>query len=1453
MVIWLGIYIDISKLIGLFNSWLNASAGWISSRLIWIAVGSVAAILIFWKVREPDGLFIRLYFLAFRIAKIGGTFYRYLITGFVPSLIRLVIISVIVTLFVIVLEISIGGFLGSEGLNEITAEASSNNTTGQGLLQANTFIPNVNLSFYKGAILVLIPNETSIASNSFGNILYEIPLPLRVSVLFLENLFSQWAIILILWLFWEFYIIMRLRRNKIVIENFKDHRSDKDNAVVKGLSELLAAHLSDISKLYSEINEMTSIQTTSGAVEPLSTTTLNAGDLGDVVKNPLTIESKINFGLFEIPIGFLLSLLNRIFQGPKIIGCMQCILNADEKEEIVISAQMLGGTQYYSWRVSRELPDLYLSNKIISISKDNDKKDLPKQIAKSESKLSQKNENINREINSSLLDRLYDDMVREIAYRIFTDIQFNISGRDLIRWKATRKFSEGLRAYRDHLRVPRDRRIKLFESESRFIEALIEDDKLHLAYYNLGVVYTMLKRPESAEKAFMMFIERNTNPSSNEAGYYARAMSLFEINKREEETLKEILENLGYIMSLEDMEYFNYKHIIKFCLNNTKAIELLKTLQWNEKELSNEDEASLLRNALHEDKFCEIINLYKATCDETDNIYHLKGIESIWAEVLNSFIDSWLLSVPAPSGISRDDFNGFNIRINKKCLQTIKIYMQTRGEAIILTDRISDRYEEVIKICNHLIELKPNYDLLAKVYNLKGSSQKFKNIDEADESYKMAASNSLRAMIEAKWSGLKLDDTEEITAACLSDLASVRIGSDSVYIGPYLARIKKRDASVNLLLSKAKTISKNKFNTYMALARFYEAQLDFDKSINELERALILSPTSIDCILYLAWINAKEFEIYMIDSISHPSYSGTKEAALNLCERALDLFPYPCYETNFNKEDEIARINKNLRRLEDIYKRLDEKEKGQYIKRLSKRMKHLRYLENKKNEGLEAIAALKKDLEKFEIGKDIEWKDRENSWQYAQTLLCLHDLCIGYYPEEINKLKDKYKSIIKELETALLHLERSGNEREYADTVLLLSMIYYKSENKNIEKIIEYYKKSKEKLGTKYLDKIAHNAIDSKLGLHQKELSLHKSLQSAERGVHVDPFNLRAWNSLGVILDEMKYFDDAKRSFEHGYSLFPDNAVVCYNLGVIYFNHAQDSRHYLKMEELLKDSIEFFNRSTDLFESNRPDLKYQCHYFIGYANLQLKNYENAIANFFIAKNLMNIDNLKYENLIIHLRLAETFLKSRAYDKCEEMCFDILKNFKKIKYSPNKKIITSLDIEISLVELKAWTRIILALSYLERESWPDEALKIASSVEKSILLNKTSSKDEKLTREERKEYFSICRDIKGYAFCKKGHYQEAISELKLSIRVKARPSSYLHLALTNECMLKIAKDQAYEQDLIDDIRGYCRRADELDVLREYSEPRKELLQRLEAKSNSRVKGDNSKMDISVAIK
>jgi tetratricopeptide (TPR) repeat protein len=257
-------------------------------------------------------------------------------------------------------------------------------------------------------------------------------------------------------------------RRRLVVEQFTNYAEDQLKADVQGLATLLVVRLGKLHELYRTVDEQRAIRTSVLESQAIDAT-IQVEDVSAFLRDAVSASSEMSFGPLKIPVGILMSLFGRLVQGPRLIGSVH-----RNKEAFILTAQIVGGTYLFKWRV----------------------------------------ESLTAEQNAGELV----EMAEELAYHIFTDIELQGS----VRWQATLAFCEGLRAYRDCLRTPKDRVVNLQKAEKHFIKTLTEDTEYDSAYYNLGVVYTELEREEAAERAFDKAIAQN--PNSWEA-YYALALS----------------------------------------------------------------------------------------------------------------------------------------------------------------------------------------------------------------------------------------------------------------------------------------------------------------------------------------------------------------------------------------------------------------------------------------------------------------------------------------------------------------------------------------------------------------------------------------------------------------------------------------------------------------------------------------------------------------------------------------------------------------------------------------------------------------------------------------------------------------------------------------------------------------------------------------------------------------
>ena len=296
------------------------------------------------------------------------------------------------------------------------------------------------------------------------------------------------AMYVICWLLWWAW----MAHKRVVIDTFMDYRGTNPVSDAQGLATLLVVKLAQLHELYQVVDEQRAISTATNTSQPIDAT-IKVDDVSDFLTGAVSAQSKLSLGPIEIPVGTLLALFGRFVQGPRIIGSLH-----QDYDMLILTAQRIGGRPAYSWRV----------------------------------------DSMSSTENAQVVNRGLDEMIDELACRMFTDLA--LSGT--VRWKAAQSFSDGLRVYRDCLRSSKDRLLNLKQAERKFIETLEEDEDFVLAHYNLGVVYMEMRKAdesmttgelEAAENKSMKngqleaaeeaFLEANSHNPGSWLAYYALA------------------------------------------------------------------------------------------------------------------------------------------------------------------------------------------------------------------------------------------------------------------------------------------------------------------------------------------------------------------------------------------------------------------------------------------------------------------------------------------------------------------------------------------------------------------------------------------------------------------------------------------------------------------------------------------------------------------------------------------------------------------------------------------------------------------------------------------------------------------------------------------------------------------------------------------------------------------
>lgn len=307
--------------------------------------------------------------------------------------------------------------------------------------------------------------------------------------------------------------LFKRAKNTLIIDYIKEEEKNDEKERTPNYHLLLIEELNSIFRLYGDVDEQRPIRTAMAEKCDVTSAALMSGEQDTILNNATTPESKISFGPVSVPSGFLLSLMNSILRGPRLL------LTEDREGEIIRVSALLVSPRNLSWQVSRRIPE---------------------ETEKRQDIESQTKKQANRE-NAEERDDFSTEMISELAYRIFT----GMTRGNTQRWESTRAFITGLYNYRMCLRTPKERIKHLNAAEGEFLEALEYDQGYQFAWYNLGVVYSEMERYEAAEEAFSRATEID---QSRWEPYYAWAITALhgvsgEGEKRKSNSTKETAQN----------------------------------------------------------------------------------------------------------------------------------------------------------------------------------------------------------------------------------------------------------------------------------------------------------------------------------------------------------------------------------------------------------------------------------------------------------------------------------------------------------------------------------------------------------------------------------------------------------------------------------------------------------------------------------------------------------------------------------------------------------------------------------------------------------------------------------------------------------------------------------------------------------------------------------------------
>jgi len=275
-------------------------------------------------------------------------------------------------------------------------------------------------------------------------------------------------------------------RRRVIVERFANYTCWADPAV-SGIATQLVGELGRLGGLFRRAHPDALLppavvgENDDGSQcdkGPTCFLTANADGLTRVLEQMAASETSVEVGtLVKIPVGPILSACNQLLGRRRVVGAVH---SSDDRRSLLLTAQLIGGRAPGTWRVERRL-------------------------ASAETGCDQ---------------AVLGPMVRDLAYRMFTEVSFGGSARV----KAVKAFARYLRLYHKYSDRPVASVELLRQAAKELNTAVNEDEAFGVAYYNLGMVYTKLADAHRAECAFL---EATRRTPEHWQAHYALAVREF--------------------------------------------------------------------------------------------------------------------------------------------------------------------------------------------------------------------------------------------------------------------------------------------------------------------------------------------------------------------------------------------------------------------------------------------------------------------------------------------------------------------------------------------------------------------------------------------------------------------------------------------------------------------------------------------------------------------------------------------------------------------------------------------------------------------------------------------------------------------------------------------------------------------------------------------------------------
>ena len=1145
-----------------------------------------------------------------------------------------------------------------------------------------------------------------------------------------SQLGSILALYTLLWLLWWAW----KAHKSLVIEDFANYAGAQFDADVKGLATLLVVKLGQLHRLYRAVDERRAIPTSVAKNEAIDAT-IKVEDVGQFLKDAISSQSKLSLGPIEIPIGILMSLLGHIVQGPRIIGSFH-----KDNGDLVLTAQIVGGKYPFKWRVnSATLPVQ---------STDQSPHDLV-------------------------------DMVEELVYRMFTDLELVGSSRA----SATAAFCEGLKAYRDCLRTPKDRLRNLKIAEKQFIQTLAEDVQFDLAYYNLGVVYTELGQTEAALATFEKAITQNPN---SWIAYYALALGRFESQEyyRAAQLCKRVIElkpgkaNTAKAYQLRGLTQFELYEQGQGLMKKQELVQKLGPMQkqnlMQKRDDYLEDSTRSRRKAITRSWLALCLAELKGqgiVAAEQSNISQIETLASVClADLATMYIDD---EVEKTAGIKKP--GGW--------------WSHFRAEMLLKQALSLKRADPTYEASYHF--------KLGKTYNLRHKYEK--------ATHELRVATRIIPDEVEYWSELASAYAKEVTGENGNKRKRSRVIRDVNYEKYVLETI------IDLAQeAPAETFKK-------AIGKAGEAYEQLD-TLDNYNRGRGQSVKEIEAFLDLPYF------LDLLPKVEDPQKKAELEKKL-------------AYYAQHQQEMEYAQVFLLLGSLYRDYEREREVDKliaglRCQLEKLNEQGKELEYAHialalcqlylkcGKKQEFADLVKKLVQRLEQF---------DRtEKVLLHAQVSLSLVKLYLAFDNDSSSgqlyltfKKKWNFDNLITKLALHSGHFAYGGKEWQHGQMLRILAQLHFYVGK--FEAAETYFKDAIRKLDKKYPNEVRSHHLHSWLAHTLLKLSkFDEALQSVQEAIRHDELNFTNRETLGDVYFERGEFQQAIDTWKD--TLWRKNSIT------------RNTHEYEIKKEENKEAVKYLELALDLFASDRQEVRLKICYSLGYFHFVMSEYENAI------KHLRICQKFGFAPLTSTFYLAYAYMRNKEYDEAiKQFCAlcDLATDAQRKRRELTEMMEETTE-PIVLGEMFALAHWGQALTYAERNMDLAKALAQINEAHKYVArtrkgLSKFHETEKKVEIQFQAKYY----DCEGWILYKLEKFDKAIVCLERALKLTMHAEVCLHLALAYEGKLRQTSDKKRAQTLITKAQMYLQYAYELDINDQYKQQLEDLQKRLQEISQANL--------------